>query len=425
MAEHPAFAALERAKSPDAERAVIGGCFVRPEILDWLELEGEAFTDLRHRAVWEAMRSLRRDGVGVDQLTVHAFLQRAHRDPGAPFLMELETHVTITDNVVAYASILRERMVNRRLLLIGASVASRIESGLSGEELLADVQRAVSEAEPVRTEAGLDIGAAVAEEVQSIESYFASPDAGVGVATGIAALDRNTGGLPIGVPSVLGARPGEGKSTLAMNIANNAMQRGHGVHLFTYEDRRSSWAQRELAFHAGIDVSRIRNRDLSDADRDRVQLAARELRDRKGLVIEHAHGESAQWVVRRVRGRRRELGTKLVIVDYVQLMPPSERGQKKHEQVEANMNAMAELAGRDELAVLVISQLNRKMEDRDERVPQLADFRDSGSIEQVGKLILALQAISETRLGVWVLKNHQGPKAQFEVQYHRPTCRIR
>lgn len=426
--EHPSFRAIERSKNLDAERAVLGGCFIRPEILEWLELESEAFVDPRNRAVWDAMRSLRRDGVPMDELTVADLLRRAGRFPaegGESYLRELQLRVPTTDNVVAYAEVLREHMTNRRLLLVGSSVASWLESGLSGEELLAYVQRSVAEAEPVRIEAGKDIATVVAEEARAIEDHFATPGATVGIPTGIEKLDRNTGGVPIGVPMVIGARPGEGKSTMAMNIGNHAAQSGFGVHLFTYEDRSSSWGQRELAYWTGIDVNRIRNRDLNDGDRERIAMAKLEMSDRKNFVVEHAHGQTVQWLLRRVRGRRRELGTKLVIVDYLGLIPETARGQRPHERIEANINALAELAGADNLAVLVLSQLNRKIADREDRVPQLEDFRDSGAIEQVGKLILALQQLDQSRLGVWVLKNHQGPRAQFDVQYDRPRCRIR
>lgn len=414
---------IERVKDLDAEAAVLGGCFIRPEILQWLELEPDAFVDPRNRAVWEAMETLVRNRIPVDELTVGSQLRAAERDPGLAYLAQLALRVPTIDNVVAYAAILREHLVNRRLLLIGSSIGERLDGGLSGEALIADVQRAVAEADPVRAEAGLDVGTAVAEEAEAIEAYFAAPGQFIGIPTGIEQIDRNTGGLPLGVPTVIGARPGEGKSTLAMNIANYASQQGLGVHLFTYEDRRTSWAQRELAYMTGVDVSRIRNRDLSDSDRERVQLAARELRSRTNIVIEHAHGQSAQWLVRRVRGRCRELQTRLVIVDYVQLMPGTQ--QRKHEQVEANMNALAELAGHDNLAVLILSQLNRQIEGREGRVPELVDFRDSGSIEQVGKLIMALQQTGPQRLGIWVLKNHQGPRAHVQVAYDRPSCRIR
>lgn len=426
--EHPAFRAIERAKDLQAEQAVLGGCFLRPEVIDWIELEAEAFVDPRNRAVWEAMQCLRRDGTAIDEVTVGGFLKLVGRDPGFPYLAELQMRVPTVDNVVSYAALLREHMVNRRLLLIGSSVASRLESGLSGEELLADVQRAVSEAEPVRTEEGIDLATAVAEEYREIESYFTSDRKQVGIPTGIGQLDSKTGGLPLGVPSVVGARPGEGKSTLAMNIANHASANGFGVHLFTYEDRRANWAQRELAWQSGVDVSQIRARQLTDNERGMLRFASTALAQRTNIIIEHAHGQSAQWVVRRVRGRRRSLDTRLVIVDYLQLMP-GVRTAKRHEQIEANVNDLAELAGHDNLSVLLVSQLNRQIESRagDDAGPQLSDFRDSGSIEQVGKLILALgqKDPSSSSLDIWVLKNHQGPKAHFQVHYDRPHCRIR
>lgn len=413
-----------------AEQAVLGAALNRPAVLDWLELEPEAFWDPRHQHVWRAMRALADARKPVDEITLAAELQQAGRLAlvgGQLYLAELGLRMPMSENLPAYADVLRQHLASRRMLLLAASIPSRIRAGVVGEELLSDVQLGLSELEPAASDGDGEWSAAVAGEVRStvegVERTARGETALSTIPLGISHVDARIGGLPIGVPSVLGARPKVGKSSLALCIALAAARRGQAVHVITLEDKRSVWTQRALAQVSGIDVRRIAARQLSRDEITALALAGEELAKVRGLRIDHGHGLEVPRLVRMVRARRRDLGTRLVILDYLQLVPHAPRA-KRDEELEAAMNAMAELAGRDDLAVLVVSQFNRSGEEEG-RAPRLSDFRGSGSIEQVGKLILALHpAAGENEVELHVLANHQGPTARFFARWDAPRCWI-
>lgn len=423
--------AVQRTRDTDAEAAVIGGCMLKPSILEWLDLEPEAFFDARHQAVWRAIQALRRDRMGVDEVTVASALRASGKLDfvgGPAFIAQLGLRVPTEDNTVYYADVVRENHCTREILYRCATAASRSRS-MRGEELLADMQRALAETEPHRRDQPLTAGAAAEEELRALLAFLdrqKTETVSVGIRTGVELLDQETGGIPTGVVSVLAARTGVGKSTLVRNMAQAASAQGGGAHVLTWEDRRSTFAQRDLADESGVDVKRIRSRDLEGYEVSQLIAAADRLRERKRIVWDHAHGMSAARAIRRVRAMRRELGTRLVVVDYIQLLPAPGRGMKKHEQVEANLNAFAELAGQEDLAVVVVAQLGREVE-KENRRPRLSDMKDSGAIEQVGKLIIALHPTSNANeIEVLVLKNHQGPKDLLLVaRYDAARSRIR
>lgn len=426
--------ASARSRHLDAEQAVLGGCLLDPEILGWLELDADAFFDPRSRAIWDAMQALVEARVGVDFVTLSAKLREQGKYDavgGEAYLCQVELRCPATDNVEHYAHVLTEHLVNRRVLRIAGAVPSLIRDGEVGGELLGTLQAQLLQAEPSARETAWDITSLVRREYEQIladwEKRAKTGHVDVGVPTGIRALDNDTGGLIVGAPTILGARPGKGKSTLCLNLANNAAQQGMGVHVFTYEDRERTFAQRQLAYGAGVDVSRIRTRDLDRHEINLLRHTAETLHhSRPRITLELAHGMSVQAIARRVRGRRRELKTKLVIVDYLQLIPAPDRRMKRVEFVEENMHALTELAGTEDLAVLVVSQLSRECE-KENRRPRMSDFRDSGAIEQDGKLILALHNPGgRDALEILVIKNHQGPgETVIEVEYDRARGRIR
>lgn len=420
-------AAHQRSRHLEAEQAVLGGCFLRPEMVGWLDLYPAEFFDPRHQAVWRVMQDLHRDGVAVDEVTVASGLkERGVEAISLAYVSQLGLICPSEDSTEHYARIVHEQAVNRRVLEMAASIPARLCPEISGETLLADVQRSLSEIETGRGGDSVDVSEAVRDECEAIKRFVDAGGKYVGVPTGLATLDEKIGGLIVGAPTLLGARPGEGKSTMALNVANNASSLGFGVHLFTYEDRRNTFAQRQLSYLSGVPVDRIRARTFQRGDLGLLDVAREELLKPRGIELEHAHGMNASTLVRRVRAKRRAIKTRLVIVDYVQLMPAPDRRMKRYEAIGANMNALVELAGKDDLAVLVLSQLGRDGV-RENRQPRMEDFRESGDLEQSAKLILALHSKSRESptVEVHVLKNHQGEAAVFDVHYSRATCRMR
>lgn len=422
--------ALDRCHNLDAEQSVLGGCFQRPAILAYLELDQGDFADPRHKCIWSALRALEQDRMPVDEIAVEDVLRRVGKLDavgGLAYLSQLALRCPNESNTEHYARIVREHACRRRLLYLGSGIAVKVLDDLELDEVLGEVQRELTECEPRRLDTGGELGAAAEAECRATVAGLDDVAHGkpVGIPTGVAILDALIGGLPFGVPSVVGARPGMGKSTLALNIALHAARRGGtGVHVVTFEDPRKTFAQRLLAMESGVDVARIRARTLERTETAALAQAADALRDMTGLYVEHGHGLDARTIARRVRSRRRDLDTRLVVLDYVQRIPHPDRRLRRHEQLDDHMNVIAELAGKEDLAVLVLSQLSRPDRGNDAR-PTLEDFKGSGAIEEAGKLIIGLhKAQAQGELELLVLKNHQGPKAHVIARWDLPHCRI-
>lgn len=426
-------AAAARARDPRAEQAVLGGCFMRPAILDWLDLDREAFWDPRHAHVWDAMQAIARRAEQVDELTVAAELDRAGRLAmvgGVAYLGQLALNVPTVENVSAYAEVLREHLVSRRLLRLASALPRRILDGEIGEDLLSEVQGDLSRID-VRRDEGIDLADAIRAQVQVVVDETERKRRGEQVAaipTGVAVFDQRVGGIPVGVPTVLGARPKVGKSSFALCLVAQAWRlAGVRSEVVTLEDKSPIWSERALAQAAELDVSRIAARTLDRGELAQLVSGAERSADlRGGVHLFHGHGLDMTRLARFFRASKRQRGTRLFVLDYLQLVTPGphERRLQREERLELAMNAVADLAGSEDVAFLVLSQLNRRGEE-DGRRPMLSDFRGTGAIEQVAKLVLALHPGQlESEIELLVLANHQGPPAKLIARRDASRCWI-
>ncbi len=418
---------LEHLSSPSAEASLLGAAILRPDILGWLEVEARDFADMRNREVWDALMAVwERDG-SVDVITLEVELhRRTTLDPigGIKRLSELALITPTADNAEHYASEIVRKRIARDVVTAAGNALGLVRSGMDGEELLDEAQGELS-----RIEFGGGGKTVSAFESAKAEArrYMADVEEGVrpGIPTGILQLDERIGGLPVGVPVIVAARPSVGKSALVLNMADTAAAEGYGVHLVTYEDSDAGFSQRLLAKHSGVDVGAIRGRRAGADSIPRVLAALDVIRHRDRLHYEHGHGMPVHKLVRRIRAERRRLGTRLVIVDYLQLIPSADGRRSQREIVAEAVTTIGALAA-EGLAVVICSQLNRDSE-RENRPPRMADLRDAGEIEQVGKLILALHVDPKKpdEVELHVLKNHQGPLSQFRVAFDRAHCSMR
>lgn len=234
------------------------------------------------------------------------------------------------------------------------------------------------------------------------------------VPTGITEVDRILGGLPRGVVTVLGARPGVGKSASALACADGASAKGLGVHVFSLEDPAWRYAHRLIARRTGIPVSSI-----SLAGSAAVKVPG-------NWLIDDTVGHTARSICRAARARAKTNDTKLVVVDYVQLLRADDVQTADHTKL---ASAMAELTGlaRDlDAAVVAVSQLNRHSDERDR--PSMADLKASGSIEEVAKLVVLIsrpnQEESDDVIEWIVAKNNFGKVQTIPLSWDGATCRI-
>jgi replicative DNA helicase len=224
-----------------------------------------------------------------------------------------------------------------------------------------------------------------------LEQRLANEGTLTGVPSGFKDLDRMTGGWQKSDLILIGARPGMGKTAFALNCALNAAREGKGVAVFTLEMADTQLMMRLLSAEGRVDSGKLRKGDLDDEERDRLMLGARELY-KLNLGIDETPGITILELRSRCRRFKKERGLDLIIIDYLQLMRGSvtkKYDSREHEISEVSRELKA-LAKELNVPIIALAQLNRGVEKRTDRTPQISDLRESGSIEQDADIILML-----------------------------------
>lgn len=390
--------------SLDAEAGVLGGILLRPATLAELpDLEVEDFYDHKHKCVFQAMRNLEAKSRSIDYLTVEEELRRTNKHEavgGAIFIAELTMRVPTIANVILYAEIVRNKHQMRKLMVTASEVIERgYEDDLELAEFLDDSEAKLLAATARKTtdEETLNIGKAIKLRMAQIERDVAARERGqvalTGVPTGIESMDTRLGGWQFGIVSAIAGRPGMGKTSCSIASAVASADAGFGVHVFSLEEPYTMYADRCVSRESGVPAEKIRAGLLQRADLDPISRAMGKLyKHRDRWLVDDRGGISARDIVRAVRRHRNKNKTRLVIVDHLQIVGRSHR-LDENAALEEIINTFAAAAkdkgdGGDLIAWVVLCQLNRKVEERTDRRPQLADLRGSGAIEQSTRCVV-------------------------------------
>lgn len=395
--------------SLDAEASILGGVLIRNEVLALLpDVEVDDFYDMRHKVVWQSMRNLAAKSMPIDVVTLEVEIESTGKLDaigGVGFLGELAIRVPTVDNVVVYAEIVTDKRIRRDVML---TLNELFEEGYkdysdiqSGEDYINMVTAALMRIRTRSESPVKSIGELLHEEGQRIVKDMEKKARGErvfsGVPTGFMAVDERIGGNPIGIMVMFIARPGTGKTTFAMAMAEASKRIADmDTLIVSYEDQGESFGQRGLAQETGIGTERLRARKL-DTGNDLAALThgMSRMKHRSEQLL-FAGGMEVEQLVRRIRReqlRRQMIGLKpfrQIIVDYVQKMPIPKWARNRDEGIGYISRILSTFAATDQLAVVVMSQLNRESEKRDDHRPRLSDIRDSGSLEQDGKVIYGI-----------------------------------
>ncbi|HYF53749.1 MAG TPA: DnaB-like helicase C-terminal domain-containing protein [Salinarimonas sp.] len=379
---------------PEAERCLLGSVFLRPELAGVVELAEGDFYDWKHREVWRAMQELhasRRPANDI-ALLAEAIGSRMPAVGGLSFLSDLmASHVT-PDNYEHYVRLVTEASLTRR---VRSAVAELLASDAKGEELVSKAFESISGLLNRTSDGAVTIGDAVREKLAEITQKLEAKERGevvaMGIPTGLPKLDEVLGGLQTGVVTIVAGRPSMGKSSLARTLADNVNRQGYGVHVFSLEHKTDAYTTRALADAARIELGRLRAIDIDRHEYARLLGAGDKLSGRRGWIIDSTSNLSAVQVAMRVRRHRRENGTRMVVVDYVQLLRDRRvRAGERKAMVDVAIEGLVELARSEDLALVVLSQLSRDCEKRDDKRPEMSDLRESGELEQVADSVLLL-----------------------------------
>lgn len=380
------------------EMSVIGAILINPDTLALLpSLETGDFRNWKPRATWDAIRNLEARNAPIDVTTVGDELaKRGNLDAvGFGWLGECALRVPTVGNAIEYASRLKDASIRQRLAEELDEILGLARSGqLTGSEMIGRVLSAASVLDSDQPESASTIGDLVKRRIRQIEQIAEDVANGrftmTGFPTGVERLDEKLGGWQPGIVSIVAARPAMGKSSLGLATADACSKVGAGVHLFSLEDTEQAYADRALARTSGVAAEKIRSANLLRGDMPLMSDALKTLARRQGWLFDGRSGITALEIVRSARRRKRDNKTRVVIVDYVQLVAKPHPRMSTHEALGEIVTTLADAAKQDQIAYVVMSQLNREIEKREDRRPLLSDLRESGSLEERAKCVVGL-----------------------------------
>lgn len=384
--------------SIEAEQSVLGGLMLDNRAWDQIadRLREADFYRHDHRLMYRVMSRLAEHSKPIDVLTVSESLRELHELEnvgGEVYLFELANNTPSVANIKAYADIVRERSVLRQLIGTANEIASRAfnPQGRSSVELLDEAERqvfAISE-QGTRNGGPVNINDFLAKTMERIDTLANSDDPLTGVATGYHDLDEMTSGLQSSDLIIIAGRPSMGKTTFAMNIAENVVMKSKlPVLIFSMEMPGESIVMRLLSSLSRIDQLKIRTGKIEEQDWPRVMSTVSMLSE-VPLFIDDTPALSPAELRSRARRLAKEHGQiGMIVIDYLQLMQVPGSNENRTAEISEISRSLKSLAKELQVPVVALSQLNRGLEQRADKRPIMSDLRESGAIEQDADLIV-------------------------------------
>ena len=372
--------------SIEAEQAVLGGLMLDNNAWDQIadRVGEEDFYRRDHRLIFRALESLAESGRPMDAVTLSEWLKsndELENAGGLGYLGLLARDTPSAANIRAYADIVREQSVLRQLIEAGTEVANAgfNPEGQSSANLLDSAERRIFQIaeQSGRNRRGfVGVRDVLPEVVDRIDTLYHQDSDVTGLATGFSDLDRMTSGLQNGDLVIVAGRPSMGKTTLAMNIAEAAaLQQGPPTAVFSMEMPADSLAMRMLSSLGRVELQKIRSGRLSDDDWPRL-TSTMNLLSQANLFIDDTPGLTPTEMRARCRRLKREHGLGLVMVDYLQLMQLPGFKENRAAEISEISRALKGMAKELGVPVMVLSQLNRSLEQRPNKRPIMSDLRE-------------------------------------------------
>ena len=401
----------------NAEQALIGSILIAPaDSLEAIEALGLTPADLSQegpRIMLTEILAMRAKGEPIDQASLSLKIPQRFSE----IVWEV-TNSVLAPSANYYGSAIMENTKRRELAELGerlfvASKNPEVDLEKLQDQALAALSKTKGKGLVTQSETLQDAASRVMDDLDNAPRFIPTP---------WPALNDVIGGLRPGAMYLLGARPGVGKSLISLQLAEAIATPESQVAFFSFEMNSDELATRALASKAGITISKIDRRELSENDKEKLAIAYRELNPNLHLI-----GSPSREVTQlrpTIRNIQRQTGNALgaVFIDYIGLLEG--RGSSLYEKISSISAQLKSLAMEMDIPLFVLAQLNRKSEDRP-GAPGLADLRDSGSLEQDSDTVIILSNDQSGELSLSVLKNRQGPLAVLRGDIDRSTMTLR
>ena len=378
----------------EAEQSVLGGILLDNDVLPGvLEiLNGEEFYRAAHRAAFVAAITLFERNEPCDLVTLTNLLKSQNKleeAGGASYLASLVDSVPSAANVNHYARIVSEKWLQRALISSATQIATSVlQGGLGVDELLDRAEQAIFRVSERRINPSFfSVKDVIKQNIKLLEKLQERQEVYTGIPTGFDELDRMTSGLQAADLVVIAGRPSMGKTAFALNIARNAaVEHEVPVGIFSLEMSKEQLGMRMLCAEARVDSHKMRTGFFTPRDWPLLLRAAGTISEAP-IFIDDSPALSALELRAKARRLKRDQNLGLVIVDYLQLMRGPHGAERREQEISEISRALKALAKELTVPVVALSQLNRRVEERHDKRPQLSDLRESGAIEQDADLI--------------------------------------
>ncbi|MBQ4571025.1 MAG: replicative DNA helicase [Bacilli bacterium] len=444
----------------EAEVYVLGSIFIDNKIIDGLigKLADTDFYEPRHVMIYRAMVNLRNSGNQIDVLSVVEELKRLNYNdvPNiSNYLVEIIDSVPSIASVKLYIEIVEEKAIERKLLHKMQGLSDDIlNHRYELNDMLDKVESNIMEVIKLRRTSEFMTLTEAAEEVfEKINSYVGKDQEIIGLDTGYPNLNKATLGFQKGDLMILAARPAVGKSSYAINLALQVAKNNDAhVAFFSLEMSIEQLMMRIYSYQAGVDLGKIRSGNLNNDELLLLSLAKEDLAKQK-LYFDVSPSSNIADIRTKCRQLKNAGKLDFVVIDYLQLITVENSRGNRQEEVSKISRQLKTLAQELQVPILALSQLSRGVEDRENKTPQLADLRESGSIEQDADIVFFIyrrkdvedqdvadqlnEKLKEEQLQreskskkemleviISIAKNRQGPLQDFDYHFYGHLCRF-
>ncbi len=384
--------------SIDAEQSILGGLLINNESWDHIAgiVNEEDFYRRDHRLIFKAIQDQINENKPCDVVTLSERLESHNLIDdigGLAYLGSLVNNTPSASNIRAYSDIVRERSILRKLIHVGNEIADNAfnTEGRKSEEILEAAEKTVFEIADKGAGSGKDfknMTELLKTSVDRIDELYQNGGTFTGIPSGFTDFDALTSGLQPADLVIVAGRPSMGKTTFAMNLAENAaIDAGVGVAVFSMEMPAESLTLRMMSSLGRINQTKVRSGQLEEEDWPRLTSAVSILNE-AAIFIDDTPALSPTEMRARVRRLKRQHDIGLIVVDYLQLMQVKGSSENRVNEISEISRGLKALAKEMNVPVIALSQLNRGLEQRPNKRPVMSDLRESGAIEQDADLIV-------------------------------------
>lgn len=424
----------------EAETALLSSVLVDsaalPRVIDLLE--PQYFYDLRNSILFEHIKAIYKENRPVDVVTLTSKLKKLSllkQAGGATYLTEIISEVPTSANVEEYAYLIRDAAIRRQLI----SLAGEIDS-VSREEqrelpdIVDEIQKKILGVSSENVQQDFfDSQTLLEMQMERADEYARNPESLRGLPTGINSLDEKLQGLHKSDLIIVAARPSVGKSAFVFDIARYiAVSDKKTVAIFSLEMPGVQVIERMIAQESRINLWNIRMANLRENEYKRYNEGVAKLSESK-IFIDETSGINIMQIRSKARKLKMEHGLDLLVIDYLQLMQGRGNIENRAQEIAEISRSLKILARELNIPIVALSQLNRAVENRMDKIPQLSDLRESGSIEQdadivifLGRDVIADEEAdpSNVKVDVFIAKHRNGPTGRFQLSFVSPQTKF-